>query len=535
MEPLSIGIAIAAGLIALALGFYFGRNTGFTSGKATGRADVLEEQRLEARSELSIARDEAKRITDDANQRLIDTLEDAEKKARARLEEADESINRRRKELDREEEGVERRRVGLDKRAEEIDRRLERMEQREAQLNKRQGALDKRQNDLQKAEEEKLEKLQFIAQMTIDEARQEVLKAAEEDARNDIARIIRQVEAEAHDEADKRARSIISMAVQRLASEHVSEIAVSVVSLPSDDMKGRIIGRNGRNIRAFEIATGVDVIVDDTPEAITISSFDPVRREVAKQTMAKLVTDGRIHPARIEKLVADTRIEVENTIREEGERAAYETGIHGLHPEIIKLLGQLKFRTSYGQNQHAHAIETAHLAGMIAHELGADVQIAKAGGLLHDIGKAVDHNTEGTHALIGGEILRRYNVHDSVINCVEAHHHEVEKFCVEAYIVEAADAISGARPGARRESLESYIKRVKTLEEIANGFKGVEQSYALQAGREVRIIVRPEEIDDLAALELSKTIAKQIEETMQYPGQIKVHVIRETRAVEFAK
>jgi ribonucrease Y len=535
MDPLSIGIAIAAGLIALAAGFYFGRGNGVTLGTAKGRADLLEEQRLEARSELATAREEAKRITDDANQHLITTLEDAEKKARARMNEAEETINRRRKELDREEEGVERRRVGLDKRAEEIDRRLERMEQREQQLNKRQSALDKRQNDLQKAEEEKLEKLQIIAQMTIDEARQEVLRAAEEDARNDIARIIRQVEAEAHDEADKRARSIISMAVQRLASEHVSEIAVSVVSLPSDDMKGRIIGRNGRNIRAFEIATGVDVIVDDTPEAITISSFDPVRREVAKQTMAKLVTDGRIHPARIEKLVADTRVEVENTIREEGERAAYETGIHGLHPEIIRLLGQLKFRTSYGQNQHAHAIETAHLAGMIAHELGADVQIAKAGGLLHDIGKAVDHNTEGTHALIGGEILRRYGVHDSVINCVEAHHHEVEKFCVEAYIVEAADAISGARPGARRESLESYIKRVKTLEEIANGFKGVEQSYALQAGREVRIIVRPDEIDDLAALELSKSIAKQIEETMQYPGQIKVHVIRETRAVEFAK
>jgi ribonucrease Y len=323
--------------------------------------------------------------------------------------------------------------------------------------------------------------------------------------------------------------------VQRLASEHVSEISVSVVPLPNDEMKGRIIGRNGRNIRAFEIATGVDVIVDDTPEAITISSFDPVRREVAKRTMAKLVNDGRIHPARIEKLVEDARVEVENAIREEGERAAYETGVTGLHIEVIKLLGRLKFRTSYGQNQHSHAIETAHIAGMIAAELGANVELAKAGGLLHDIGKAIDHEIEGTHALIGADFAKRYGVNAKVVNCIASHHHEVEQECTEAYIVEAADAISGARPGARRESLETYIKRVKTLEEMANGFEGVEQSYALQAGREVRIIVRPETVDDLGALRLARDIARKIEETMQYPGQIKVHVIRETRAVEFAK
>ncbi|MEO1286418.1 MAG: ribonuclease Y [Chloroflexota bacterium] len=543
MDPVSIGIALVVGIITAAVGFFVGRSNGEKSGLGQGiergaeqgRNALLEEQRLEGRSELAQARDEAKRITIDANDEATKLIADGERKARQRLEEAEQSITRRRKELDREEEGLERRRGGLDKRAEDIDRRLERMEQREQQQNKRQSNLDKKQNELAKVEEEKLVELQRIAQMTTDEARDQVLALAEEDARNDIARIIRQVEAEAHEEADKRARSIISMAVQRLASEHVSEISVSVVPLPSDDMKGRIIGRNGRNIRAFEIATGVDVIVDDTPEAVTISSFDPVRREIAKQTMAKLVADGRIHPARIEKLVEDTKGEVDQTIREEGERAAYETGIHGLHPEILKLLGQLKFRTSYGQNQHAHAVETAHLAAMIAHELGADVQIAKAGGLLHDLGKAVDHNTEGTHALIGGEILRRYGVHESVVNCVEAHHHEREKICVEAYIVEAADAISGARPGARRESLESYIKRVKTLEEIANGFKGVEQSYALQAGREVRIIVRPDDVDDLAAMELSRNVARQIEETMQYPGQIKVHVIRETRAIDFAK
>ncbi|MGJ3240381.1 MAG: ribonuclease Y [Anaerolineae bacterium] len=544
MDPIVITlIVVLVGLVTAVVGFFVGRSRGASNGLQQGlsqgieqgRADLLDEQRLEGRSELAQAREEAKRILIEANDEVNSIINEGERKARVRLEEAEQSINRRRKELDREEEGLERRRVGLDKRAEDIDHRLERMEQREQQLNKRQSMLDRKQNELSKIEEEKFVELQRIGQMTIDEARDHVLALAEEEARNDIARIIRQVEAEAHEEADKRARNIISMAVQRLASEHVSEISVSVVPLPSDDMKGRIIGRNGRNIRAFEIATGVDVIVDDTPEAVTISSFDPVRREVAKQTMAKLVADGRIHPARIEKLVEDTRTEVDQTVREEGERAAYETGIHGLHPEILRLLGQLKFRTSYGQNQHAHAIETAHLAAMIAHELGADVQIAKAGGLLHDLGKAIDHNTEGTHALIGGEVLRRYGVHESVINCVESHHNEREKICVEAYIVEAADAISGARPGARRESLESYIKRVKTLEEIANGFKGVEQSYALQAGREVRIIVRPEDVDDLAAMELSRNVARQIEETMQYPGQIKVHVIRETRAIDFAK
>lgn len=520
-------VAAIAGAIAGWLAYRYGQ--------AAGKKTLLEQQQLEGQSILSQARNEAKSLVDEANNRALGIVEDVEAKSRLKLDEAEKNITRRRRELDGEETSLQRRREGLDKRAEEIDRRLERLELREQNLNKRQSKMDKKENDLKRAEEEKFEELQKIAQLTVEEARELVLASAAETTRNEVARIIRQVESEAREEADKRARDIISLAVQRLASEHVSEIAVSVVSLPSDDMKGRIIGRNGRNIRAFELATGVDVIVDDTPEAITISSFDPVRREVAKQTMAKLVTDGRIHPARIEKLVEDTRAEVDQTIREEGERAAYETGIHGLHPEIIRLLGQLKFRTSYGQNQHAHSIETAHLAGMMAAELGANVQIAKAGGLLHDIGKAIDHDTEGTHALIGADLLKRYNVHESVVNCVAAHHHEVEKTCVEAYIVEAADAISGARPGARRESLESYIKRVKTLEEIANGFAGVEQSYALQAGREVRIIVRPNEIDDLAALELSKAIAKQIEETMQYPGQIKVHVIRETRAIEFAK
>ena len=465
---------------------------------------------------------------DRAAQEAASMVAAATEKARKLLEDSEQTATRRRRELEREADRLQQRRA-------QQDTRLDKLEQRDQNLNKRQSRLDKLQNRLQEADAERRAELERIAGMTGGEARDELLATVEEESRNDMARVIRQVEADAREEADTRARNIISLAVQRLASEHVSEISVSVVPLPSDDMKGRIIGRNGRNIRAFELATGVDVVVDDTPEAVTISSFNPVRREVARQAMGKLVTDGRIHPARIEKLVEDATGEVEQTIREEGDRAAYEAGVPGLHPEIIKLLGRLKFRTSYGQNMHAHAIETAHIAAMIAGELGADVDIARAGGLLHDLGKAIDHEVEGTHALLGAEFIKRHGVRESVVNCVASHHHEVEPECVEAYIVEAADAISGARPGARRESLESYIKRVKTLEEIASSFEGVEQTYALQAGREVRIIIRPGDIDDLQALQLARKVARKIEETMQYPGQIKVQVIRETRAVDFAR
>jgi ribonuclease Y len=525
MEP--VIVAIVVGLVGLGLGAF--------AGMYFGRTNLLRRQQIEALSELVKAEEQSKTIIEKASLDALSILDDAERKAKERLNEADATIGRRRKEVEREEEALTRRREQLDRRYEELEKRIARAEQADQLLNKRQSKLDRKENELKEKEQEKIAELQKIGQMTIEEAREQLLVAAEQDARNDMARIIRQVEAEAREEADKRARDIISLAVQRLASEHVSEISLSVLTLPSDEMKGRIIGRNGRNIRAFEVAAGVDVIVDDTPETITISSFDPVRREVARQAMLKLVTDGRIHPARIEKLIEDTRAEVDRTIREEGERAAYVTGVHGLHPEVMKLLGQLKFRTSYGQNQHAHSIETAHLAGMIAGELGADVMVAKMGGLLHDIGKAIDHEVEGTHAIIGADFLKRYKVDERVINCVASHHHEVEQTCVEAYIVEAADAISGARPGARRESIESYIKRVKNLEEIAMGHKGVEQSYALQAGREVRVIVRSDEVDDLGAMTLARDIAKQIEDTMQYPGQIKVHVIRETRAVEFAK
>ena len=514
------GSTIVGIVIALIVGLVVGLGIGYYG--------LQSYQNSQGKNRKELADAEAQRITDQAKIQSETLLKNAEAKARATTEESEQASLRRRRELDKEDER-------MTKRREEVDNLRERMEQREQNLNKRQSRMDKQQGDLQKLEEQRTAELQRIAQMTTDEAKKELLAAVERDSRSDMARMIRQVEAEAREEADNRARDVIALAVQRLASEHVSEISVSVVPLPSDEMKGRIIGRAGRNIRAFEIATGVDVVVDDTPESVTISSFDPVRREVAKRALAKLVVDGRIHPARIEQLVEDSKVEVENSIREEGERAAYEAGIPGLHPEIIKLLGRLKFRTSYGQNQHAHSLETSHIAGMIAAELGADVQIAKAGGLLHDIGKALDHEIEGTHALIGADFAKRYGVNARIVNAIASHHHEVEQEFVESYIVEAADAISGARPGARRESMETYIKRVKTLEDIANSFEGVEQSYALQAGREVRIIVRPDVIDDYSSLQLARDIARKIEESMQYPGQIKVQVIRETRAVDFAK
>ncbi len=507
-------------LVALVIGAGLGAGIGLQLLRRHQNAQVDNwRSRAEAQNQATI---------DKALQEAASTIADATERARVLLEESERTASRRRRELDRETDRLQQRRA-------QHDARVDKLEQRDQNLNKRQSRLDKRQSELEKVEEERKTELERIARMTQDEARDELLAAVETDTRNDMARVIRQVEASAREEADTRARNIISLAVQRLASEHVSEISVSVVPLPSDDMKGRIIGRNGRNIRAFELATGVDVVVDDTPEAVTISSFNPVRREVARQAMGKLVTDGRIHPARIEKLVEDATEEVNQTIREEGERAAFEASVPGLHPEILKLLGRLKFRTSYGQNMHSHAIETAHIAGMIAAELGANVDVARAGGLLHDLGKAIDHEVEGTHALLGAEFLKRHGVRDNVVNCVASHHHEVEPEYVEAYIVEAADAISGARPGARRESLESYIKRVKTLEDIASSFDGVEQSYALQAGREVRIIIRPDDVDDLQALQLARNVARKVEETMQYPGQIKVQVIRETRAVDFAR
>jgi ribonuclease Y len=384
-------------------------------------------------------------------------------------------------------------------------------------------------------ERERGEMLERVAGLSREEAREELLASVEGEARQDMARVIREVEAEAHEEADKRARKVITTAIQRIASEHVAEVTVSTVSLPSDDMKGRIIGRGGRNIRAFEKVAGVDVVVDDTPEAVTISCFNPVRREVARRALERLVLDGRIHPTNIERFVDESRDEIETFIREQGKQAAYECGVHRLPTKITDLVGRLTFRTSYGQNQYGHAIETAKLAGMIAEELGADADIARAGGLLHDIGKAVDFENEGTHVEIGAELCRRHGIPEQVVHCVETHHDEMKQNSLEAIIVEAADAISGARPGARRESLEFYLKRVRTMEDIAKSFGGVDEAYALQAGREIRVIVKPERIDDLAAIRLSKDIAGRLEGSMEYPGQIKVTVIRETRAEEYAR
>jgi ribonuclease Y len=478
--------------------------------------------------EERLLKSEANRLLDETKEKVRKLEIEARDKALDIHQKAEAELVRRRTELSREEDR-------LQKRREELDNRVDRLEKREQNLNKRQSALDKRTNEIDRLHAMEMEELQRISQMTIDEARALLLEEVEKDARADMTRIIRQIESEAREEGDSRARKIITAAIQRVASEHVAEVTTSVVPLPSDEMKGRIIGRNGRNIHAFEQAAGVDVIVDDTPEAVTISCFDSVRREVARRALAKLILDGRIHPAHIEKVLKNEQKEVDRAIVEAGEEAVYNAGVSGLHPEIIKVLGRLKYRTSYGQNQLSHAVETAKIAAVIAAELGADVEVAKTGALLHDIGKAMDHNVEGTHASIGAEFVKRYGVNPNVVNAIASHHHEVEQETVEAAIIEAADAISGARPGARRESLEQYIKRVRALEEIANSQKGVTQSYALQAGREVRIFVRPEDIDDLESIRLAREIAKQIEETMQYPGQIKVTVIRETRAVDYAK
>ncbi len=443
--------------------------------------------------------------------------------------------NEAEKEVQRKKQDFERQEERLQKRLESIDKRLENIDKKERNINKRQSQIDKRANEIEKLHEERVAELERVANMTQEEAKDLLLKVVENETRQDMARVVRQVEADVKQDADRKAREIITMAMQRIASDQVSETTVSAVPLPSDEMKGRIIGRQGRNIRAFENATGIDVIVDDTPEAIILTGFDPVRREVARIAMSRLVTDGRIHPARIEKLVEKAREEVNQTIVEEGERAAYEAGVHRLHPDLIKLLGRLRYRTSYGQNQHMHAIEASRLAVIIANELGADVEICREAALLHDIGKAVDHEMEGPHAIIGADIAKRCGVNAKVINCIAAHHHEVEQECLEAVIVEVADAISGARPGARRESLESYVKRLKALEDIANSFDGVEETFAIQAGREIRIIVRPEEVDDYAAIKMSKDIARQVEDSLEYPGQVKVTVIRETRAIDYAK
>jgi len=471
---------------------------------------------------------DVQKILERANEEALKITLQAQNEALEMREAAEKEIVRKRGEISKEEDRLQQRR-------EELDIRSERVERRQQDLNKRQSVMDKRANEIEKMRSQELEELQRISSMTLDEARNELMARVEKNARDDMARIIRQIEAEAREQGENRARKIITDAIQRVASDRVAEVTTKSVQLPSDEMKGRIIGRNGRNIQAFEQAAGVDVIVDDTPDTVIISCFDSVRREVARRALEKLIVDGRIHPAYIEKVLQDERKEIEKEIVEAGEQAAYDAKVTGLHPEIVKMMGRLKFRTSYGQNQLSHAVETSKIAALIAGEVGGDIEVAKAAALMHDIGKAMDHNAEGTHAMIGAEFVRRYGVKAKVVNAIASHHHETDQESLEAAIVEAADAISGARPGARRESLEQYIKRVRALEDIANAQMGVSHSYALQAGREIRIFVRPDDVDDLASLQMARDIAKNVEESMQYPGQIKITVIRETRAVEYAK
>jgi ribonucrease Y len=513
MEPVIIGlvgglaVAVIAGLVI----------------------NILQRKTLtEKRAEIEAQRAEVKGITLAAEAQARDIILKAKDEGIDIRDKAEAENKRHRVELQREEERLRQRREAADRRLEQVENRDRKLEQKEKELERARG-------NLAEIEQKKLAELQRVSGLTVEEAKQLLLQQVEKETRQDGARIIREIETQAREEGERRAREIITTAIERVASDQVVESTVSLVPLPNDEMKGRIIGKQGRNIRAIEIATGVDLVVDDTPEAVILSSHNPIRREVARLALQKLISDGRIQPGRIEKIVEAAEKEVNQTIIEAGESAALEVGIGGLHPEIIRLLGSLKFRTSYGQNVLAHVVETAHLAGMIAAELHADVKAAKMGALLHDIGKSVTHETGGAHALIGADIARKHGVPEIVRNIIASHHGEEEPRSVEAVLVVAADAVSGARPGARRESLEQYLKRVEALETLANAFPGVHQSYAIQAGREIRIIVKPEQIDDLGAINLSKMIARKLEESLEYPGQIKVTVIRETRATEFAK
>ena len=470
-------------------------------------------------------------------------VEDAQKKAetirKETILEAKEEVLRLRDEQEKRNEEnraeQQKREHRLNQREEDLTRKTARVEQRESELAKKQKSLDATEQEVQALLVKRQAELETVAGMTADEAKAELLNSVEQETRHEAGKMVREIETRAKEEADKRARGIISLAIQRCAADHVAETTVSVVPLPSDDMKGRIIGREGRNIRTLETTTGVDLIIDDTPEAVILSGFDPVRREVARIALEKLILDGRIHPARIEEMVAKARKEVEVQIRDAGEQAVFDVGIHGLHPELVKLLGRLKYRTSYGQNVLKHSIEVAHLAGIMAAEIGANVPLAKRSGLLHDIGKAIDHEVEGTHTQIGADAAKKYRESNAVVHAIAAHHNDIEPNSVEAVLVQAADAISAARPAARRETLENYIKRLERLEEIANSFDGVERSFAIQAGREVRIIVKPESVGDGDLVMVAKQIVKRIEDELEYPGQIKINVIRETRATEFAK
>ncbi len=478
------------------------------------------------------AADEAERLVKEAEKQAETLKKEALIEAKDQIfrmkQEAENEAKERRKEI----QAIENR---LAQREESIDRRVESIDKREHQLSSLQGQLQKREKDLEELEAEERRRLEAVAGMTADEARAELMSRIQDDVKRDAAAFIRETETRAREEADKKARNIVSIAIQRVAADHTAESTVSVVHIPSDDMKGRLIGREGRNIRAFEQLTGINLIVDDTPEAVVLSSFDPVRREIGRITLETLIADGRIHPARIEEMYNKAEQIVTQQIHEAGEQAAFDSGVHNLHPELVRALGRLKFRTSYGQNVLNHSLEVAWLAGVMASELGVDATLAKRAGLLHDLGKAVDHEVEGPHAVIGADLARRMNEPKAVVHAIEAHHADVEPQTIEAVLVQAADAISASRPGARRETLESYIKRLEKLESVANSHKGVERTYAMQAGREIRVMVKPDQVSDADSVVLARDIAKQIEDELEYPGQVKVMVIRESRAVDYAK
>jgi len=489
-------------------------------------------RRVSAEAKIASAEEAVKRILSEAEKeaesKKKEALINAKDEIHVLRSEAEREIRDRRNELQR----VERR---LSQKEESLDSRTNALDKKERTLSDREREMSRIESELTEIYEKEMRLLEQIAGLSADEARQLLLKRVEDETRHEAAMMIREIESKAKDEAEKRARNIVALSIQRCAADHVAETTVSVVPLPNDEMKGRIIGREGRNIRAFENHSGINLIIDDTPEAVILSSFDPVRREIARLALERLIADGRIHPARIEQMYEKAREEVEAHIREVGEQATFDTDVHGLHPELIRVLGRLKYRTSYGQNVLQHSIEVAHLASIMAAELGADIKLARRAGLLHDLGKAIDHEVEGPHAIIGAELAKRLNEPASVVHAIEAHHNDVEPKSVEAVLVQAADAVSGARPGARRETLESYVKRLEKLEAIAESHSGVEKCYAMQAGRELRIMVKPGELNDLEADMMARDIAKQIEGELEYPGQIKVIVIREHRAVEYAK
>ncbi len=509
-------------------------------GLVVGAAAALLIYMLVSKNKLGNVKKSANKLVEDAVEeaKARETEAEIERKKsefeRQRFE-FEREMKDKRSELQRSEQRVYSKEDLLSKKEDALDKKIESIEQTKARLSEREEEIKKIKAEAEAVHSQMIVEVEKAAAMTREEAKAKLMEAIEEEAKIDAAKFVREAEATAKEEADKKAREIVAQAVQRCAVDHSSEITVSVVSLPSEEMKGRIIGREGRNIRALETATGVDLIIDDTPEAVVLSAFDPIRREIARITLEKLISDGRIHPARIEEMVEKTRKELDVKVKELGESAMFDAGVFGLHPDLIKLLGRLQYRTSYGQNVLKHSLEVSHLAGLMATELGADVNICKRAGLLHDIGKAIDHEVEGTHVSIGADLAKKYKENKEIVHCIAAHHNDVDPETVEAVIVQCADAISGARPGARRESLDNYVKRLEKLESIANGFKGVEKSYAIQAGREVRILVKPEIIKDEATLFLAKDIAAKIEQEMEYPGQIKVNVIRETRSVEYAK